>query len=61
MENKTNLYYKDIKGDLRTLSYGDSEYDLNAVNDQGALVQDIIDMELSTPRSPVLCCIENIK
>tara|TARA_R110000787_G_scaffold44901_4_gene109805 strand:+ start:4493 stop:4678 length:186 start_codon:yes stop_codon:yes gene_type:complete len=61
MENKTSLYYKDIKGDLRTLSYGDSEYDINSVNDQGQLVADIIEMQLTTPRSIVLCCIESVK
>jgi len=61
METKTSLYYKDIKGYLRTLSYGDSEYDINSVNDQGALVTDIIEMQLTPPRSVVLCCIESVK
>lgn len=61
METKTSLYYKDVKGDMRTLSYGDSEYDINAVNDQGQLVSDIIEMQLTVPRSIVLCSIESVK
>jgi hypothetical protein len=57
---RTNIYYRDIKDDIRSLTYGDSSYDIKAVNDQGALVKEIIDMGLTTPRSVILCVIENM-
>ena len=55
---KTNLYYKDVAGKLQSITYGEYAYDTQCINDQGALVTDILDMDLPTPRSVILCCIE---
>lgn len=56
--NNTYLYYKNCNGDLRTLSYGNDDYNIDCVNDQGSVVQEIIDLGLPIPFSPVLCLIK---
>tara|TARA_R110000851_G_scaffold85210_4_gene185426 strand:- start:157 stop:339 length:183 start_codon:yes stop_codon:yes gene_type:complete len=58
---KSNLYYRDDKGELRTLTSGDLSSDLELVGDQGKLVTDIISLGMTTPVTPVLCALEGGK
>ena len=58
---KTNIFYKDIHNNLRSLSTGDSQSDLQLVKDQGSVVADIIALDMPAPTTVVLCAIEGGK
>jgi hypothetical protein len=54
----TRLHFKDAEGTLRTVASGDMDFDLEVVNDPKVKEQ-IVDLGLTQPKSPVLCCITN--
>ena len=58
---KSNLYYRDGKGELRSLTSGDLASDLELVGDQGKLATNIISLGMTTPVTPVLCALEGGK
>lgn len=61
METNSKLLYKDMNGALRVLDYGDVTSNVKAVNNQGTVVTDIVELGLGVPASPVLCLIEGGK
>lgn len=61
MEYNTKLFYRDYSGELRVIDYGDNQNNLAAVNDQGLVTTDIVEIGLGTPISPILCLVVNNK
>ncbi len=54
----TRLHFKDEEGKLRTVGSGVAEFDLQVVNDPD-VKQSMVNLGLTLPASPVLCCVTN--